>query len=102
MDTDPRLIQSISCIADRGACAPPYSIECFWNKALSWKPIRRTLHQVKMGWTRFEKYPLEAKILLAWTGDDALKVGHRPHLAIYRLSLQGVSSAQMKQWLLYS
>ena len=38
--------------------------------------------QRKMGWTPLEGYPLEAKILLAWTGDDALKVGHGPHTEV--------------------
>jgi len=38
--------------------------------------------QSRMGWTPLEEYPLEAKILLAWTGDDALKVGHGPHTEV--------------------
>jgi hypothetical protein len=38
--------------------------------------------QRRMGLSPLEEYPLEAKILLAWTGDDALKVGHGPHMEL--------------------
>jgi len=38
--------------------------------------------QRRMGLPPLEEYPLEAKILLAWTGDDALKVGHGPHTEV--------------------
>jgi hypothetical protein len=38
--------------------------------------------QRRMGWRPLEEYPLDAKILLAWTGDDALKVGHGPHTEV--------------------
>jgi len=38
--------------------------------------------QRRMDWPPLEEYPLEAKILLAWTGDDALKVGHGPHTEV--------------------
>ena len=38
--------------------------------------------QRRMGWPPLEEYPLDAKILLAWTGDDALKVGHGPHTEV--------------------
>lgn len=38
--------------------------------------------QRRIGWPPLEEYPLEAKIFLAWTGDDALKVGHGPHTEV--------------------
>lgn len=38
--------------------------------------------QSKMAWNGLEDYPLEAKLLLVWTGDDALKVGHGPHAEV--------------------
>jgi len=38
--------------------------------------------QRRMGWIGLEDYPLEAKLLLVWTGDDALKVGHGPHTEV--------------------
>jgi len=38
--------------------------------------------QSKIGWHPLEQYPLDAKILLAWTGDNALKVGHGPHTEV--------------------
>jgi hypothetical protein len=38
--------------------------------------------QRRMGWVGLEDYSLEAKLLLVWTGDDALKVGHGPHTEV--------------------
>jgi len=38
--------------------------------------------QSKMGWPPLEQYSLDAKILLVWTGDNALKVGHGPHTEV--------------------
>jgi hypothetical protein len=38
--------------------------------------------QRRNGWPALEEYAFEAKILLAWTGDDALKVGHGQHTEV--------------------